>query len=219
MKKIQQEFGVSEYLARQSNKLVEERSILGPLRGLSLPSETACTFYEYDNISRIMPRIIVTSENSHATLQPFVAYYLDLGEVRHLSYVVISNCVHHDTVAVHLFSKSFRKIWLHPKNFLMVHHNTKTGKTSWNYFTTKIILESKLNGIFQPLHIERGHVIVWAERLAARGSLLSPANDTTPIVQSGIYELFTVGIVATKIMQENREVWGDTFKSHRRSLV
>ena len=61
LKKIQQEFGVSEYLARQSKKLVEERGILslpGPLRGPSLPSETVdtvCAFYEFDDISRVMP--------------------------------------------------------------------------------------------------------------------------------------------------------------------
>jgi hypothetical protein len=61
VKKIQQEFGVSEYMARQSKKLVEERGILslpGPLRGHALPSETVdavCTFYESDDISRAMP--------------------------------------------------------------------------------------------------------------------------------------------------------------------
>ena len=61
VKKIQQEFGVSEYLARQSKKLVEERGILSlpdPLRGPSLPPETVdtvCMFYESDDISRVMP--------------------------------------------------------------------------------------------------------------------------------------------------------------------
>ena len=59
--KIQQEFGVSEYMAQQSKKLVEEKGILslpGPLRGPSLPPETVdivCKFYESDDISRIMP--------------------------------------------------------------------------------------------------------------------------------------------------------------------
>ena len=61
MKKIQQEFDidVSEYLVRQSKKLVEERGILslpGPLRGPSLPSETVdtvCMFYESDDVSRV----------------------------------------------------------------------------------------------------------------------------------------------------------------------
>ena len=57
VKKIQQEFGVSEYLVRQSKKLVEERGILSlppPLRGPSLPSEivdTVCIFYESDDIT------------------------------------------------------------------------------------------------------------------------------------------------------------------------
>ena len=61
VKKVQQEFGVSEYLERQSNKLVEERGILslpGPSRGPSLPTETVvvvCSFYESDDISRVMP--------------------------------------------------------------------------------------------------------------------------------------------------------------------
>ena len=41
--------------------------------------------------------------NSQAILHPFVAYYLDSGEIHHVSYVVISDCLHHDTVAVHLF--------------------------------------------------------------------------------------------------------------------
>ena len=58
---MQQEFGVSEYLARQSKKLVEESGILSlssPLRRPSLPSETVdtiCAFYESDDISRVMP--------------------------------------------------------------------------------------------------------------------------------------------------------------------
>ena len=63
--------------------------------------------------------------NSQATLHPFVAYYLDSGEVCHLCYVVISDCLHHDTVAVHLFQKSFIAFLkdllparLHPKNII-----------------------------------------------------------------------------------------------------
>ena len=63
--------------------------------------------------------------NSQATLHPFVIYYLDSGEVCHLSYVVISECMHHDTVAVHLFQKSFITFLkdllparLHPKNII-----------------------------------------------------------------------------------------------------
>lgn len=38
--------------------------------------------------------------NSQATLHPFVTYYLNSGEVCYLSYKMISDCLHHDTVAV-----------------------------------------------------------------------------------------------------------------------
>ncbi|MCG8620798.1 MAG: hypothetical protein MJE68_02200 [Proteobacteria bacterium] len=44
--------------------------------------------------------------NAQATVHPFVIYYRHSGEERHLSYVVISDCLHHDTVAVYLFQKS-----------------------------------------------------------------------------------------------------------------
>ena len=45
--------------------------------------------------------------NSQATIHPFVAYYIhvDSGELCHLSYVVISDCLRHYTVAVYLFQK------------------------------------------------------------------------------------------------------------------
>ena len=37
--------------------------------------------------------------NSQATIHPFFAYYVKSGELHHLSYVLISDCLHHDTVA------------------------------------------------------------------------------------------------------------------------
>lgn len=41
-----------------------------------------------------------------ATIHPFVVYYKnEKGELMHLSYVVISECLKHDSVAVHLFIK------------------------------------------------------------------------------------------------------------------
>ena len=43
--------------------------------------------------------------NPQATLQPFVVYFREDGELKHLSYVFISDCLVHDTVAVHLFQK------------------------------------------------------------------------------------------------------------------
>ena len=44
--------------------------------------------------------------NAQATVLPFVIYYRHSGEECHLSYVVISDYLHHDTVAVYLFQKS-----------------------------------------------------------------------------------------------------------------
>ena len=61
VKKIQQEFGVSIYMACKSKKLVEEKGILSlpdPVREPSLLQETVdivCAFYESDDISHVMP--------------------------------------------------------------------------------------------------------------------------------------------------------------------
>ena len=61
LNKIQREFGVSNYMARKSNELVREKGVLSipdPKLGPSLPSTTidcVCSFYQSDDISRIMP--------------------------------------------------------------------------------------------------------------------------------------------------------------------
>ena len=44
--------------------------------------------------------------NSQATIHPFVAYYRRSGKLEHDSYIIISDCLHHDTIAVHLFQKN-----------------------------------------------------------------------------------------------------------------
>ena len=61
--------------------------------------------------------------NSQATIHPFVVYYKHLEEERHLRYVVISDCLNHDTVAVYLFQRkliTFLKRVLHspPKKII-----------------------------------------------------------------------------------------------------
>ena len=43
--------------------------------------------------------------NSQATIHPFVVYYKDSGELKHISSVTISESLRHDTIAVHLFQK------------------------------------------------------------------------------------------------------------------
>jgi len=78
--------------------------------------------------------------NSQATIHPFVVYYTQSsGELHNLSFVVISDCLNHDTVAVYLYQKcpiEFLRsycITLHLTKhsiFLMVlPHNIKTAKT------------------------------------------------------------------------------------------
>ncbi len=44
--------------------------------------------------------------NSQATLHPFVAYYRKSSELHHVSYVIISDCLHHDMMAVYLFQRN-----------------------------------------------------------------------------------------------------------------
>ena len=75
--------------------------------------------------------IINSWYNSQAILHPFVTYYLDLREIHHVNYVVISDCLHHDTVAVHLFQRSFITFLkelpparLHPKKIIYVSDDT-----------------------------------------------------------------------------------------------
>ena len=44
--------------------------------------------------------------NSQATIHPFVVYYRHTGEELHLCFVVISESLHHDTIAVFQFQKT-----------------------------------------------------------------------------------------------------------------
>ncbi len=59
--------------------------------------------------------------NLQATLHPFVCYYMDGGESKHVSFVIISDCLTHDTVAVHLFQRQLI-------NFLESKFNKKPKK-------------------------------------------------------------------------------------------
>ena len=45
--------------------------------------------------------------NSQATIHPFAAYFKKSGELCHLSFVIVSECLHHDTTAVHLYQRRF----------------------------------------------------------------------------------------------------------------
>lgn len=43
--------------------------------------------------------------NNQATIHPFVIYYCDNNNLQHINYVIVSEDLHHNTVAVHLFQK------------------------------------------------------------------------------------------------------------------
>ena len=84
------------------------------------------SFFQTDAVSTLLPRQFVVIgdfsgnysfvmqdaaqgfhwNNSQTTIHPFVAYYRESGKLEHVSYVIISDCLHHDTIAVHLFQKN-----------------------------------------------------------------------------------------------------------------
>ena len=127
--------------------------------------------------------------NSQATIHPFVVYYTESGELHEQSYVIISDCLHHDTVAVYTFQSSlidFLKSKFNPcphkiiyfsdgaaaqyknrKNFLnLCHHKSDFGiDAEWHFFAT-----SHGKGPCDGL----GGTV---KRLAARASLQQPYDD------------------------------------------
>ena len=127
--------------------------------------------------------------NAQATIHPFVVYYResDSSELRHLNFVVISNCMNHDTVVVHLFLTSFLKHALaffplkiiyfsdgaasqykNQKNFIILcsRHQADLGiSTEWHFSAT-----SHGKGACHGL----GGTV---KRLATKASLQSPYED------------------------------------------
>ena len=99
--------------------------------------------------------------NAQATLHPFVAYFREsnTSEISHLNFVVISECLHHDTVAVHLFQRKLisflqDRLSIIPVTFQMVQlPSIKTERILSTSATTRQILEYQLNGIFPPYHM------------------------------------------------------------------
>lgn len=98
--------------------------------------------------------------NLQATIHPIVVYYKEENNFKHKSIVVISECLTHDTVAVHLFQKkliqflkeSFNEMpkkifyfsdgcaaqYKNKKNFInLCHHNKDFGiDAEWHFFAT-----------------------------------------------------------------------------------
>ena len=132
--------------------------------------------------------------NSQATIHPFVIYYQQSGKEHHISYVIISDCMHHDTVAVYLFQKNLitflkqvlptapKKIiyfsdgaasqYKNRKNFVnLCNHETDFGvKAEWHFSATSHG-KGACDGV--------GGTV---KRLASRASLQRPYDQqmTTP---------------------------------------
>ena len=129
--------------------------------------------------------------NSQATIHPFVAYYRDADKLCHLSYVVVSDCLHHDTTAVYLFQKAFiafirrvlprrcqpRKIiyfsdgaasqYKNRKNFVnLCHHEKDFGISAQWHFSATSHGKGACDGL--------GGTV---KRLAAKASLQRPYNE------------------------------------------
>ncbi len=129
--------------------------------------------------------------NSQATLHPFVAYYKNRSELCHLSYVIVSESLHHDTIAVYLYQRHFiaflqeflparlqpRKIiyfsdgaasqYKNRKNFInLCHHEEDFGIAAEWHFSATAHGKGACDGL--------GGTV---KRLAARASLQKPYND------------------------------------------
>ncbi len=126
--------------------------------------------------------------NSQAT---FVAYFKNHSELCHLSYVIVSECLHHDTTAVHLYQRCFiaflhkflparsqpRKItyfsdgaasqYKNRKNFInLCYHEEDFGISAEWHFSATAHGKGACDGL--------GGTV---KRLAARTSLQRPYND------------------------------------------
>lgn len=168
--------------------------------------------------------------NLQATLHPFVCYYTDdtaqndeaaqRKKISHVSFVVISECNTHDTVAVHLFQKVLiefltKKIekpkkviyfsdgcaaqYKNRKNFInLCHHREDFGMPAeWHFFATSHG-KGPCDGI--------GGTV---KRLAARASLQRPYNKQilTPrqLFEFGCSEIPTVNFHYTTIEEHENE--------------
>ena len=127
--------------------------------------------------------------NAQATIHPFVVYFMISGKLSHLSFVIISDCLHHDTVAVHLYQKKLigflkprlpyqlKKIiyfsdgaasqYKNRKNFInLCHHESDFGVDAEWHFSATSHGKGACDGV--------GGTV---KRLAARASLQRPYED------------------------------------------
>ena len=90
------------YLARKQNEF------MNITKGKLTENEciAVCDFSE--NYAFVVQNSIqgIHWNNNQATVHPFAIYYKNINsEIRMKSFVIISECLHHDTIAVHVFQK------------------------------------------------------------------------------------------------------------------
>jgi hypothetical protein len=132
--------------------------------------------------------------NNQASLHPFVCYYKLNREEHHFCFVVISNIMHHDTVAVYLYQTMFmnhlktklpntKKNSISPMGLLS---SIKIAKFSLISATTTLILTLKLSEIISRLHYGKGPcdgIGGTVKRLAAKASL---QHVGVPLIDSAV---------------------------------
>lgn len=154
-------------------------------------------------------------DNSQSTLHTFAIYYKDAGELRKLSICVVSDCMKHDTVAVHLFQKvvldHLKQVkptictikyfsdgaasqYKNFKNFAnLCHHKDDFGlKAEWHFFATSHG-KSACDGI--------GGTV---KRLAVRASLQRP-TDKQILTSQSLYDFCVQDIKGIKFFFVSQE--------------
>ena len=111
-------------------------------------------------------------KNSQATIHPFAAYFKS-GEVCHLSFVIVSECLHHDTTAMLLYQRHLIRKYLparsQPRKIVYFFRwcrfpIQKQNKISSIYAIIKKITGFQWNGTFQLLPTEKESVMALEEQ-------------------------------------------------------
>ncbi len=102
---------VQDLIEKTSKSIDNLRHLKGTSQHLSklkdeLKDNEAIVLLDFSENYAFVAQDVVQSfhwNNSQATLHPFVVYYKSKGELKHLNLCVISDCLKHDTLAVHTF--------------------------------------------------------------------------------------------------------------------
>ena len=66
-------------------------------------------------------------DNSQSTLHPFSMYHKSLYEIKHESFCIISDCLKHDSVAVHVFLNNLNNFLKEKISFITHIHYFSDG--------------------------------------------------------------------------------------------